>query len=54
MIEERDKQFSIYEVPLSLVEHGLDDILVKRLGLRRPAGHLAMERDGRADHEPQA
>ena len=34
VIEERDKQFSIYEVPLSLVEHGLDDILVKRLGLR--------------------
>ncbi len=36
VIEERDKQFSIYEVPLSLVEHGLDDILVKRLGLRPP------------------
>ena len=34
VIEERDKQFSIYEVPLSLVEHGLDDILVKRLGLQ--------------------
>ncbi|MGZ3433448.1 MAG: CTP synthase [Isosphaeraceae bacterium] len=34
VIEERDKQFSIYEVPLSLVKHGLDDILVKRLGLR--------------------
>ena len=46
VIEERDKQFSIYEVPLSLVKHGLDDILVKRLGLRRSAGPLAMERDG--------
>ena len=46
VIEERDKQFSIYEVPLSLVKHGLDHILVKRLGLRRPAGSLAMERDG--------
>jgi CTP synthase len=34
VIEERDKQFSIYEVPLSLVKHGLDEILVKRLGLR--------------------
>jgi CTP synthase len=34
VIEERDKQFSIYEVPLSLVKHGLDDILVKSLGLR--------------------
>ena len=34
MIEERDKQFSIYEVPLSLVNNGLDDILVKRLNLK--------------------
>ena len=46
VIEERDKQFSIYEVPLSLVKHGLDDILVKRLGLRRPARSVALERDG--------
>ncbi|WP_165233094.1 CTP synthase [Aquisphaera insulae] len=34
VIEERDRQFSIYEVPLSLVKHGLDDILVKRLALK--------------------
>ncbi|MEA2630249.1 MAG: synthase, partial [Chloroflexota bacterium] len=34
VIEERDKEYSIYEVPLSLVNNGLDDILVKRLGLR--------------------
>jgi CTP synthase len=34
VIEERDKQFSIYEVPLSLVHHGLDEILVKRLHLK--------------------
>jgi CTP synthase len=34
VIEERDKQFSIYEVPLSLVNHGLDEILVKRLHLK--------------------
>ncbi len=34
VIEERDKQFSIYEVPLSLVDSGLDGILVKRLGLK--------------------
>ncbi len=34
VIEERDKQFSIYEVPLSLVNHGLDEILVKRLRLK--------------------
>ena len=34
VIEERDKEFSIYEVPLSLVANGLDDILVRRLGLK--------------------
>jgi CTP synthase len=34
VIEERDKQFSIYEVPLSLVNHGLDEIVVKRLHLK--------------------
>lgn len=34
VIEERDKEYSIYEVPLSLVNNGLDDLLVKRLGLK--------------------
>ena len=34
VIEERDKQYSIYEVPLSLVQNGLDEIIVKRLGLK--------------------
>ncbi|MEE2640972.1 MAG: CTP synthase [Planctomycetota bacterium] len=34
VIEEKDTDFSIYEVPLSLVEHGLDDLVVKRLGLK--------------------
>ena len=34
VIEELDKEYSIYEVPLSLVSSGLDDILVKRLGLK--------------------
>ncbi len=33
VIEERDKDFSIYEVPLSLVEDGLDELCAKRLGL---------------------
>ena len=32
VIEERDKDFSIYEVPLSLVDHGLDQLIVKQLG----------------------
>jgi CTP synthase len=34
VIEERDKEYSIYEVPLSLVNNGLDDLLVRRLGLK--------------------
>ncbi len=34
VIEEKDKEFSIYEVPISLVNNGLDDLLVKRLGLK--------------------
>src|SRR5262249_43080222 len=34
VIEERDKEFSIYEVPLSLVENKLDELIVERLGLR--------------------
>ncbi len=38
VIEERDKKVSIYEVPLSLVNHGLDEILVQRLAL--PASPL--------------
>jgi CTP synthase len=33
VIEERDKDFSIYEVPLSLVENSLDELIVRRLGL---------------------
>ncbi len=36
VVEERDKEFSVYEVPLSLVEHGLDEFIVKRLHLRLP------------------
>jgi CTP synthase len=33
VIEEKDKDFSIYEVPLSLVDHGLDELIVKKLQL---------------------
>ncbi len=33
VIEEKDKDFSIYEVPISLVEHGLDALIVRKLGL---------------------
>ena len=31
MIEERDREFSIYEVPMSLNQNGLDDQIVRRL-----------------------
>src|SRR5271166_3592497 len=34
VIEERDKELSIYEVPLSLVENHLDDLIVEKLSLR--------------------
>jgi CTP synthase len=34
VIEERDKEFSVYEVPLSLVENHLDELIVEKLNLR--------------------
>jgi CTP synthase len=45
VIEERDKQFSIYEVPLSLANHGLDEILVKRLHLKASPLNLTAWRE---------
>ena len=33
VIEEKDKDFSIYEVPISLVENKLDELVVQKLGL---------------------
>jgi CTP synthase len=33
VVEERDKDFSIYEVPLSLVSNGLDELIVNRLAI---------------------
>ena len=33
VIKEKDKDFSIYEVPLSLVDHGLDTLIVDKLAL---------------------
>jgi len=41
VIEEKDKDFSIYEVPLSLVDNGLDQLIVQRLSLA--AGSLDLE-----------
>ena len=34
VIEEKDKDFSIYEVPISLVDNKLDELVVSKLGLR--------------------
>ncbi len=34
VIEERDKELSIYEVPMSLVESKLDELIVERLNLK--------------------
>src|SRR6266849_6459509 len=34
VIEERDKEYTIYEVPLSLVENQLDELIVEKLNLR--------------------
>ncbi len=56
VIEERDKEYSIYEVPLSLVANGLDDLIVKRLGLKADPLEIAdwrelVDRIHRPDHE---
>ena len=45
VIEEKDKDFSIYEVPLSLVNNGLDDLIVKRLRLQAGSPNLDEWRD---------
>jgi CTP synthase len=45
VIEEKDKDFSIYEVPLSLVDHGLDELIVRKLGLKANTLHLDEWRD---------
>jgi CTP synthase len=45
VIEEKDKDFSIYEVPLSLVDHGLDELIVRELGLKSGMADLDDWRD---------
>ena len=45
VIEEKDKDFSIYEVPLSLVENKLDSIIIQQLGLKRKPLDLENWRD---------
>src|SRR5437763_102325 len=41
VIEEKDKDFSIYEVPLSLVANKLDELIIEKLHL--PAGPLQID-----------
>ncbi|HIA18680.1 MAG TPA: CTP synthase, partial [Planctomycetaceae bacterium] len=41
VIEERDKDFSIYEVPMSLVDNHLDELIVQKLQLK--AGPLELQ-----------
>ena len=36
VIEERDKDFSIYEVPMSLLDNNLDGLICRKLGLQTP------------------
>jgi len=45
VIEERDKDFSIYEVPISLYEHRLDGLVCEKLGLKTPEPDLTPWRD---------
>jgi CTP synthase len=40
VIEEKDKDFSIYEVPLSLVDNNLDRLICTKLGLKTPEPDL--------------
>jgi CTP synthase len=40
VIEERDKDFSIYEVPLSLQSNRIDEIILRCFGLKAPAANL--------------
>ncbi|NOX56959.1 MAG: CTP synthase, partial [Planctomycetes bacterium] len=56
VIEEMDKEFSIYEVPIGLMEHGLDELIVEKLGLKAGRLDLAdwqdmLQRLRNPDHE---
>jgi CTP synthase len=45
VIEEKDKEFSIYEVPVSLVDHNLDQLIVDRLQLKAKPLDISKWRD---------
>ena len=54
VIEERDKEYTIYEVPLSLVNNKLDDLIVEKLSLTKaePLQDRRLAGDGRVDADP--
>src|SRR3954453_20721347 len=41
VIEERDKEFSIYEVPISLSDHKLDELIVEKLQLKGKSADIS-------------
>ncbi|MEM9186570.1 MAG: CTP synthase [Planctomycetota bacterium] len=45
VIEERDKDFSIYEVPISLVDNQIDKLICDKLGLKTPDPNIDDWRD---------
>ena len=45
VIEEKDKDFSIYEVPISLLDNRLDELIVKKLGLKTGGVDLSQWHD---------
>ncbi len=56
VIEERDKEYSIYEVPVSLVENKLDQLIVQKLQLKADTLNIAdwrnlLKRIKDPDHE---
>jgi CTP synthase len=45
VIEEKDKDFSVYEVPMSLLDHGLDELIVRKLNLKAGPPDMQQWRD---------
>ncbi len=43
VIEEVDKEFSIYEVPLGLAENKIDELIINKLGLAGRSRHLEFD-----------
>ena len=54
VIEEKDKEFSIYEVPLGFAENKVDELIADKLGLPlpRPLADRRLAADARPDPQP--